>query len=317
VFIATSPLGEMKIPTDNPQTPAKIALGEQLFFDKRLSVNGAFACYSCHQNEDGTGGHDLIATGPKGKLTRHAPVMWNVGYLPRFYWDGRATAFEAQTKAAWTGGNMGVGNDGLAAKAKELDAIAGYKKQFAEVFPNEGVTADNVVKAIVAYERTIVCDNTAYDRFSAGEKKALSAQQQKGLALFNGKAGCVECHTPPFFSAAYTNEDGVYYNVGIGTAGDEAKVDVGRMTVSKNEKDWAAFKVPTLRNVAKSAPYFHDGSVAKLEDAVRYMASAGNANKNLSPSIKDRKLSEAEIKDLVAFLHALDCPGTLKAPKLP
>src|SRR5262249_37592365 len=106
----SSPLGAMKIPADNPQSPAKIALGEQLFFDKRLSSNGAFACYSCHQNEDGLGGHDPIAIGPKGKLTRHAPVMWNVGYLPRLYWDGRASSLEAQGKGAWSGGNMGVGN---------------------------------------------------------------------------------------------------------------------------------------------------------------------------------------------------------------
>ena len=306
----------MKIPEDNAQTPEKIALGHQLYFDKRLSVDGSRACYSCHLNEDGLGGHDPIAIGPKGKLTRHAPVMWNVGYLQRWYWDGRATSLEAQTKAAWGGGNMAVGNDNLAAKAKEIEAIEGYKTQFAAVFP-DGVTADNVVKAIVAYERTLVCDDTAYDKFIAGDKKAMSAQQQRGLALFKGKAACASCHVPPFFSLAYDDPDGAYYNVGIGIVADETKVDIGRATVTKKDTDWAAFKVPSLRNVSKSAPYFHDGSVAKLEEAVKYMASDGKPNKNQSILIHDKKLKAAELSDLVAFLEALDCPGKLSEPKLP
>ena len=315
---APSPLGAMKIPDDNPQAPEKIALGEQLWFDKRLSVDGTRACYSCHQNEDGLGGHDPLAIGPgEKKLTRHSPVMWNVGFLPRWYWDGRATTLEGQTKAAWGGGNMGVGNDNLEAKAKTIEAIEGYKAQFAKVFP-DGVTAANVVKALVAYERTLVCDNTAYDRFVAGEKEALSKQAQRGLALFTGKAGCTGCHPAPFFSAAYEAPEGMYYNAGVGTeVTPEDKVDVGRMSVTKKESDWAAFKVPSLRNVGKSAPYFHDGSVTKLEDAVRFMAAGGRKNKNLSELLVDKKLSAAEVKDLVAFLKSLDCPGVLKAPKLP
>jgi cytochrome c peroxidase len=122
---------------------------------------------------------------------------------------------------------------------------------------------------------------------------------------------------PPFFSLAYDDPDGAYYNVGIGIVADETKVDIGRATVTKKDTDWAAFKVPSLRNVSKSAPYFHDGSVAKLEEAVKYMASDGKPNKNQSILIHDKKLKAAELSDLVAFLEALDCPGKLSEPKLP
>ena len=309
----------MKIPEDNPQTDAKVALGHQLFFDKRLSVDGSRACYSCHQNENGTGGADPTAIGAQDKkLTRHSPVMWNVGYLPRLYWDGRADSLEAQMKGAWGGGNMGVGKENLDAKAKEIGKIAGYKKQFDEVFKGEGVTVDNIAKAVSAYERTLVCNDTAYDKYAKGDKKALDEAQKKGLALFMGKGGCTACHTPPFFSSAYLLPEGTYFNVGTGVEGKaEADVDIGRKTVTEKDTDWAAFKVPSLRNVSKTAPYFHDGSRKTLSEAVHFMAGGGFKNKNRSPLMTDKQLSEDEIKSLVAFLGALECGGKLEEPKLP
>ncbi len=168
----TSPLGAMTIPADNPQTHEKIALGHQLFFDARLSVDGSRSCYSCHKNEDGNGGHDALAVGAADKkLTRHSPVIWNVGFLPALYWDGRAASLEAQATGAWSGGNMGVGKDNLDKKAKEIEAIAGYKAAFDKAFPGEGVTPTTIVRAISAYERTLVCDKTAYDRHVAGERR--------------------------------------------------------------------------------------------------------------------------------------------------
>jgi cytochrome c peroxidase len=124
-------LGAAKVPEDNPISEEKVALGKKLFFDKRLSVDGTRACYSCHENADGTGGHDPLAIGAKDvALTRHAPIMWNVGYLPAFYWDGRAPSLEAQAKGAWGGGNMGVGSDDLDKKAAELGALPEYKEAF-------------------------------------------------------------------------------------------------------------------------------------------------------------------------------------------
>ena len=134
---------EMKIPEDNPQSPEKVALGHQLFFDKRLSVDGSRSCYSCHQSEHGNGGETPLAVGAGEKqLTRHSPVMWNVGYFEAFYWDGRAGSLEAQAKGAWGGGNMGVGKDNLGKKTAELAKIKGYRKQFKTVFPGEGMTPD-------------------------------------------------------------------------------------------------------------------------------------------------------------------------------
>jgi cytochrome c peroxidase len=309
----------MAIPADNPQTPEKVALGHQLFFDVRLSVDGSRSCYSCHQNEDGNGGHDPIAIGAGDKkLTRHSPVIWNVGFLPAHYWDGRAASLEAQATGAWSGGNMGVGKENLEKKAAEIAAIAGYKAAFDAAFPGEGVTPTTVVKALAAYERTLVCDDTAWDKAQKGDAAALTDVQKKGQDLFMGKAGCVACHAPPFFSTAYQAPGGAYFNIGIGTAGKaEAEVDVGRFSVTKADADWAAFKVPTLRNVGKTAPYFHDGSVATLKEAVKLMASGGIKNKNLTPLMTDKQLNAEEVDVIVAFLGALDCNKTLDKPTLP
>jgi cytochrome c peroxidase len=312
-------LGDVAAPADNPQTKEKIELGHQLFFDKRLSVDGTRSCYGCHQNEDGNGGHDPVAIGPGDKkLTRHSPVIWNVGYAKRLYWDGRSATLEEQGAAAWAGGNMGVGKDKLEAKAKELAKIAGYKKAFDAVFPGKGLTVDTVLMALSAYQRSLVCNDTAYDRYAKGEKTALSAEQKRGLVSFTGKAGCTTCHTPPFFSLAFLSPEGAYFNAGIGTQGKpDADVDVGRMVVSKSAADWAAFKPPSLRNVSKSPPYFHDGSVASLKQAVRFMASGGAKNKNLTPLLSDKQLSDTEIDEIVAFLGSLDCGVKLEEPKLP
>jgi cytochrome c peroxidase len=313
---APAVLGSLGTPKDNPTTSVKVRLGNLLFFDNRLSADGTRSCYSCHDNADGTGGHEPLAVGAKGaKLPRHAPIMWNVAYLPKLYWDGRSDSLEAQMKAAWAGGNMGVGQDGLPAKAKEIGALPEYQALFAAAFPGEEVTPDSVAKAVAAYERTMFCGDTAFDKFSTGDKSALSDEQAKGLALFTGKAACNACHTPPFFSDAYTTDGGAFHNVGIGTKGKpEAEVDVGRAKVSKGDADFAAFKTPTLRNVTRSAPYFHDGSVSTLEEAVSIMAGGGIANKHKDAKLVDKKLKKDEIASLVAFLGALECKGVLARP---
>lgn len=310
---------ELKIPEDNPQSPEKIALGHQLFFDARLSVDGTRSCYSCHQNEHGNGGETPLAVGAKEKpLTRHSPVIWNTAYFEAFYWDGRAGSLEAQAKGAWGGGNMGVGADSLAAKAAELAKLQGYKKQFKKVFPAEGMTPATIAMAISAYERTLICNDTAYDQYASGDDSALTDEQKQGWALFMGKGQCVVCHAPPLFSSAMGVPGGLYYNVGIGTDGKaEDQIDVGRYAVSQQDADWGAFKVPSLRHVSKSPPYFHDGSVGTLSEAVKIMATGGIANKNKTPLLADRGLSDEELDSLVAFLGALDCGGTLELPTLP
>ncbi len=316
---APSDFPALKIPEDNPQTPEKIALGHQLFFDARLSVDGSRSCYSCHQNEHGNGGETPTAIGAKEKpLTRHSPVIWNTAYFDAFYWDGRAGSLEAQAKGAWGGGNMGVGKENLEAKAAEIAKIRSYRKQFKKVFPEEGVTPDTIAKAISAYERTLICDDTAYDRYAKGDADALSAEQKAGWGVFMGKGQCNVCHAPPLFSSAMGVPGGLYYNVGIGTAGkSKEEVDPGRAKISGNDADWAAFKVPSLRNISKSAPYFHDGSVATLEEAVKIMSTGGIDNPNKTPMLTNRGLSDEEMASLIAFLGALDCEKKLSEPALP
>ena len=212
----------MKIPKDNPQTPEKIALGHQLFFDARMSVDGSRSCYSCHQNEHGNGGETPLAVGAKEKqLTRHSPVIWNTAYFEAFYWGGRAGSLEAQAKGAWGGGNMGVGKENLAAKAAELAKIKGYNRQFDEGVPRRRNDAgDTIAKAISAYERALICNNTAYDRYAKGDDNALSDQQKRRLGALHGQRAmrCVP-RTTAFFSSAMGVPGGLYYNVGIGTAG--------------------------------------------------------------------------------------------------
>jgi cytochrome c peroxidase len=304
---------------DDPDRAAKVALGNALFFDKRLSVDGSRACYSCHLNENGTGGADPIAIGAGDKkLTRHSPVLWNLGYAKgAFYWDGRAPSLEAVAKGAWAGGNMGVGDDKLEAKAAQLGKIAGYKPLFKAAFGDDAASAERVQQALAEYMRTFVCADTAYDKFARGDKAALTEEQQRGLDVFLGKGQCSACHTPPHFSISFQVDGGVYFNAGVGTDKPEAEVDVGRMKVTNNATDWAAFKVPSLRNVARTAPYFHDGSSATLADAVTYMSGKALANKNLSALLSPKNLTDAEAGDLVKFLESLDCDGTLVEPKLP
>jgi cytochrome c peroxidase len=307
----------LELPAD-PKRDAKIALGHVLFFDKRLSGANDRSCYSCHQNEDGNGGHDPLAIGSGDKpLTRHSPVIWNVGYWKNaFYWDGRAPTLEDNVKGAWGGPNMNAGKDNLDKKAAEIAAVAGYKKLIEDAFGAEPLKGDHIASAIAEYMRTLVCKDTAYDKFAAGDKAALNEQQQRGLDTFMGKGACITCHAPPYFSTAMGVDGGIYFNMGVGTQVAEDQVDIGRMKVTNDAKDWAAFKPPSLRNVTKSPPYFHDGSVAKLEDAVKVMAAGGIKNKNLSTAAADRGLSDAERADIIAFLGALEC-GKLEEPKVP
>lgn len=311
-------LPELELP-DDPKRAQKVALGHVLFFDKRLSGANDRSCYSCHQNEQGNGGKEPLAIGSGDKvLTRHSPVIWNVGYFKNsFYWDGRTPTLEAQVKGAWGGGNMNAGADNLDKKAAAVAKVKGYKQLITDAFDKPALTGDDVASAIAEYMRTLVCKDTAYDKFAAGDKSALSEQQQKGLDVFMGKGACITCHAPPYFSTAMGVDGGIYFNVGIGTQVEEDKVDIGRMKITNDAKDWAAFKPPSLRNVSKSAPYFHDGSVATLDEAVKIMASGGIKNKNLSTALADRQLSDAERADLVAFLGALDCPQQIEEPKVP
>ena len=297
------------VPADNPMSAEKVALGHQLFMDKRLSGDGSRSCYSCHQNELGNADGRVLALGAGDKpLTRNTPTIWNVGYHANgLYWDGRSATLEAQAIGALEGGNMGIGKDNMAAKAKEIGALPEYAEQFAKVFGLEAgaeVQMEHVAKALSAYERTLLCGDSAFD------KSEMSEAAQRGWDLFRGKASCTTCHSGDNFT------DDAFHDVGIShdeTGALRPDADVGRGKPSGSEADNYKFRTPTLRNVSRTAPYFHNGSVATLEEAVRYMAVGGNGKApGIDQNLRNTGLTDAEIADLVEFLKALDCPGTLE-----
>ncbi len=296
----------MPVPPENPITAEKVALGRTLFFDKRLSGDGSRSCYSCHVCENGlTDGLPKAIGAFEKPLPRSSPTLWNIGYHTEFYWDGRSPSLEKQALAAWKGGNMGADPDAVSAA---IDAIPGYHDMFMQVF-GTGATPDTIVLAIAAFERTIYCGTTAWDRFNQGERDALSPAAQRGWSVWREKAGCGSCHAGILFS------DLRYHNVGIGM--DAAEPDPGRKAATGDDKDLGAFKTPTLRDIAKSAPYFHDGSVATLEEAVDLMLAGGKPNPNLDPELKPVTLTQGERADLIEFLRSLSCECDPTIPAMP
>jgi cytochrome c peroxidase len=300
-----SALPAMAHPADNPSTPQKVALGKQLFADPRLSGSGKMACQSCHYRDLGWTDAKALSLKDDGKFnTRHTPSLYNVGYQTHWYWDGRATTLEGQVLAAW---RAQIGAD-PAKVAALLDGVPGYRSQFQAVW-GSGPTPDNIVKTLASFFRSLVSTDSPWDRYEAGDRRAVPPAAIEGAALFNGKAGCNVCHSPPTYSSA------AFFNIGLEHG--KANPDPGRFNVSKNEADRGAFKVPGLRSVALGAPYFHDGSVATLKEAVRYMASAGKPDPGKTPLMTDKGLSDAEIDKIVAFLQSLTSTETWQQPVLP
>ncbi|MGH9554354.1 MAG: cytochrome-c peroxidase [Terriglobales bacterium] len=307
---------EMKIPADNPMTPAKVELGKQLYYDARLSGDGTRSCYSCHVKEKGlTDGKPTAVGAYEVKIPRSSPTMWNMGYHKEYYWDGRSAPLEAQVKAAWAGGNMGAaGKDGKPSTAEvcaRLDKTAGYQQQFQGVF-GSGCTPDHAAKALAAFIRTIVStsENSAWIRFREGNQRALPAAARRGWKVFSEKAKCTNCHDGVLLT------DLQYHNIGIGM--NDKDPDLGRFRHTKNYKDKGAFKTPTLLDISKSAPYFHNGSAATLEEAVDTMLGGGIANPDLDTvNLKPAKLTPKERADLLAFLRSLNVNYTITEPKLP
>ncbi len=277
------------VPADNPLTPDKIALGKQLFWDTRWSRNGTIACVTCHDPKHGWADARRVSLRFDGTPTpRHSPTLVNRLFSDIQQWAGTRTSLEDQAIKA---------SDQTPERlVKNLGPIVGYQQQFQKVF-GTGVTPDGVAKAIAAYERTILSGNSPYDRFRAGDANALSAAAKRGLALFEGKGKCVQCH------AGFNFTDESYHNIGVGM--DKPNPDLGRFTVTKREEHRGAFKTPTLRDVAPRPPYMHDGSEATLKSVIAFYNRGGVPNPQLSGVITPLGLSESEQADLVAFLEAL------------
>lgn len=302
----------MKIPADNPITQDKANLGWQLWFDKRLSGDGTLACYSCHLNEKGLTDGLALGKGAFGKpLTRSAPTLWNIGYHAEWYWDGRSKALEGQALAAWKLANMG-GKDKVKDEinAEIIGKInAAYKDQFQKVYGGPA-TEKNVAQSLATFMRTIISKTTAFDAWQKGDEKAVSDGAKRGWAAFQ-KAKCTNCHV------GFLLTDLQFHNVGIGLK-DGKPADVGRFKVTNLEKDTGAFKTPTLRDIARTGPYFHDGSVATLEEAVKLMVAGGNPNPFLDKvNLVKAEITDAEQADLVEFLKSLTETAKIPEPKLP
>jgi cytochrome c peroxidase len=338
---SSSPLGlpPVPVPEDNPQTPEKIALGEKLFNEERFSSTGDVSCATCHDAEKVFTDSPLSVSEGINKLTgtRNAPTVVNAVYMTKQFWDGRSPSLEDQALHPFINPvEMGLEDHDPILKVVRNDP-------FEEVFGKTGeqITMTEITQAIAAFERTQIAANSPFDRwYYGGEADAMTAAQKRGFELFVGTGRCVSCHVIEQTQALFT--DNRFHNIGVGIndiqedvpelAGEflqaEAtlsEVDVqvltdartselGRFAVTRGFDDLGSFKTPTLRNVAVTAPYMHDGSLATLRDAVVHYNNGGVTNEGdpvndfLSGGIRPLGLSDGDIDDLVAFMEALTSP---------
>jgi cytochrome c peroxidase len=291
-------------PADNPFSEEKRALGEALFHDKRLSLDGSLACASCHELGKGLADGKIQGRGVPGRpLKRHTPTLWNLAWSSPVFWDGRARSLEEQVAGPIESPDeMALP---LAAVVARLSADPAIVRAFTEAFPAvPRVDAANVAKAIATYERTFVSPVTRFDRWIAGDEQALTPSEIAGFRLFTGKAQCVTCHS----GFAFT--DYAFYDIGL------PDDDRGRGAVLRLEAAEHAFKTPGLREIGRSAPYMHNGSLATLDDDIRHYESGVVDRATVSKDIKRRlTLSESERAELSAFLGTLTSEGTPALPE--
>lgn len=325
-------LWEMLIPADNPMTEAKVALGRDLYFDKRLSFDNTVSCATCHDPKTAFAESKVVAEGIGGKKgARNSPTVLNAMFNVEQFWDGRAKTLEEQAKGPLTNPiEMGMpSHDAVVDRVKQIPE---YTKRFQEVFGGP-VTIDNIARAIASFERTQLSGDSPFDRFNAGDKGAISEQAQRGFELFKGKARCITCHefnaSSPFFT------DFKYHNVGVGMKASsnfeslarqvrqmaqdnrltaesldrlslsEGFSELGRFLVTREPKDVGAFKTPPLRDIELTSPYMHDGSQKTLREVIDFYNKGGEANPNLDGGIRKLDLTDQEISDLEAFLKTL------------
>ena len=301
-------------PADNPTTPAKVELGKMLYFDPRLSSTGTISCFSCHNVMEGGDDHRPTSIGVHGHVGgRNAPTVWNAAFLSSQFWDGRAAQLEDQAKGPPANPiEMGMAN--LDAVVGRIRGIPGYQPYFERAFgAGDQITLNNAAKAIAAYERTLITPNSAYDKYAKGDTKALTEQQARGLATF-ADVGCTSCHQGATF-AGPALPMGTGFFMKFPTFPDSPYVakydflsDTGRYSATRNDADRNVWRVPTLRNLVYTAPYFHNGLVHTIEEAVRVMAST-QLNKTLEAG---------QVADITAFLHSLTGPfPDQQMPRLP
>ncbi|WP_200763343.1 cytochrome-c peroxidase [Nitrosophilus alvini] len=281
-------------PKENPLTKEKIELGKLLFFDPRLSRNDTVSCATCHIPYYYWTDRVPRAVGIEGrKGTRNTPTIVNGAYLHTFFWDARAESLEEQALGPIEAkAEMDISAEEL---VKKLKNIKGYVKLFEKAFPGIGITKETIAKAIASFERTVVSTESAFDRWVKGDQNAISEEAKEGFEIFRNKGKCISCHS----GFNFTNES--LNNIALGDS------DPGVFAITKNPIWKGCFKTPTLRDVAETSPYFHDGSVHTLEEAV-YICGNGGRYKDMkgrSPFFRDRGLSMDEVRKVVKFLETL------------
>jgi cytochrome c peroxidase len=281
-------------PADNKPTAARIALGKALFFDPRLSGSNTISCATCHN--PGLGWSDGQPTGfGHGRMSRATPTLLNVAFGTIFMWDGRKKTLEEQALGPITT-DVEMNQD-LPSLIRKLEGIAGYKRMFEDAYPGEGITAATIGKAIASFERTILSTDSRFDRWIGGDAKAVGPDVKRGFEVFEGKGRCAVCHQ------GFNFTDNGFHNIGVKDRGD--KPDIGRFAQLPLPAMKGAFKTPTLRDVALTAPYMRNGIYKTLEEVVEHYDRGGDVKDNLSPEIKPLRLTPQEKADLVAFMKAL------------
>lgn len=331
------PLGlpEIPVPANNPITQAKIQLGRKLFFDRRLSLNDTFSCAMCHVPDQGFTSNEIaMAVGIEGRtVRRNSPTVYNVAYAETLFHDGREENLEQQTWGPLLAKNE-MGNPSIGHVLKKIRDINDYDGLFEAAFDGNGPSMETLGMAIATYQRTLVSANSAFDRWHYGkDPSALTPSAQRGFSIFTGKGGCSSCHSigdkHALFMDNQLHNTGLGYRESMGIRPDKEKLniapgifievdkaiidkvgakpptDVGLYEITENPFDRWKYKTPSLRNVALTAPYMHNGSLSTLEDVVEFYDAGGVPNKLLDPLIRALGLSEQEKQDLVTFMQAL------------
>jgi cytochrome c peroxidase len=284
---------------------AAIALGRQLFFDAGLSGRGHTACATCHHPDYAYGDPRPVSISDDGQPgLRNAPSLLNVGFRPHLMWDGRFGSLEEQVFGPFRrDGEMGIGIEEAAAR---ISGNPNYRLQFFNAF-GRPPSPDGIAQAVAAFERTLVIGNSRFDRFMLGrDERALSPLERLGFEIFTGRGRCASCHAifTPNVSAFPLFSDFRFRNIGIGFGRDGFR-DAGRAAITFADEDYGSFRTPSLRNVAVTGPYMHDGSLRTLEDVVAFYDAGGQPNPNQNPILRPLYLNEQEKVGLVAFLHSL------------
>ena len=318
-----APLGlpPIPFPDDNPPTADTVALGRRLYYDTMLSVDNTLSCASCHSPESGFCDGHRVSTGVRGQMgTRNSPTVFNAAYYTTQFWDGRAASLEQQA-----GGPMAnpieMGHT-MAGVEQKLNADASYRADFKKAFGSDVITMEMVEKSIATFERTIVSGNSPFDRYMyGGDNDALNSSAKRGLEVFRNpkKGNCVVCHTIGDSYALFT--DNKFHNLGVGaklgTTGEVELTDLGRFKVTNIESDKGAFKTSSLRNIALTAPYMHDGNDKNLKEVIDFYIGAGNSNPYRDKEIHSLDfLTGRERADLLEFLKSLtgEVPPNLGPP---